>query len=304
MREEMRAQMVSTVTDLMAQDQRVTVLLGNISTTQFAETFQRFPERIYDVGILEQSMLSTAAGLALEGLIPVVHTIAPFLVERSIEQIKDDFGYQRLGGNFISIGASYDYGTSGMTHHAPGDVQVLRTVPGMQIIIPGTPGEFDRLFRQAYANAAPTYYRLSVQRNRDERAVRFGTAEVVQRGSQATVIAIGPALDRTLEAVSDLDVTVLYYTTVAPFDAETLCALASSSQIVLVEPFYEGTLTAEVVRALRDRPTRIETIGVPRQILSHYGTVEQHDAAIGFTAQDIRQRIEDFLTGGGACSPP
>jgi transketolase len=210
MREEMRAQMVSTVTDLMAQDQRVTVLLGNISTTQFAETFQRFPERIYDVGILEQSMLSTAAGLALEGLIPVVHTIAPFLVERSIEQVKDDFGYQRLGGNFISIGASYDYGASGMTHHAPGDVQVLSTVPGMEIIIPGTPGEFDRLFRQAYANAAPTYYRLSVQRNRDERAVRFGKAEVVQRGSQATVIAIGPALDRTLEAITDLDVTVLY----------------------------------------------------------------------------------------------
>jgi transketolase len=95
-------------------------------------------------------------------------------------------------------------------------------------------------------------------------------------------------------------VTVLYYTTIAPFDAETLREQASSSQIVLAEPFYEGTLTAEVVRALRDRPTRIETIGVPRLILSHYGTVDQHDAAIGFTAQGIRQRIENFIIGGGA----
>ena len=92
----------------------------------------------------------------------------------------------------------------------------------MQIVVPGTAGEFDRLFGEAYANGSPTYYRLSATSNPTEYPVRFGKLEVVQRGSRATIVAVGPTLSAALPAVKDLDVTVLYCTTVAPFDAATL----------------------------------------------------------------------------------
>ena len=292
----MRQQMVRTLTEMLDTDQRVVALLGNISVSLFEKRlFRARPQRLYDVGISEQAMLSMAAGLALEGLIPVVHTIAPFLVERAFEQIKDDFCYQQLGGNFISIGASYDYSTEGMTHQAPGDVQILRSLPGMQIVVPGAAAEFDALFRASYDNGQPTYYRLSERSNAEAQPVTFGQARVVRQGSRATVVAVGPMLAATLAATEGLDVTVLYYTTVAPFDGEALRAQSAHGRIALVEPFYADTLIPDVVDAMGGAPVRVTAIGVPRQLLTHYGTPEQYDESIGLTPAGIRARIERFL---------
>ena len=292
----MRQQMVRTLTEMLDTDQRVVALLGNISVSLFEKRlFRARPQRLYDVGISEQAMLSMAAGLALEGLIPVVHTIAPFLVERAFEQIKDDFCYQQLGGNFISIGASYDYSTEGMTHQAPGDVQILRSLPGMQIVVPGAAAEFDALFRASYDNGQPTYYRLSERSNAEAQPVTFSQARVVRQGSRATVVAVGPMLAATLAATEGLDVTVLYYTTVAPFDGEALRAQSGHSRIALVEPFYADTLIPDVVDAMGGAPVRVTAIGVPRQLLTHYGTPEQYDESIGLTPAGIRARIERFL---------
>ena len=292
----MRQQMGQTVKELIESDERLVVVLAEISTGYFEGTSH--PERVINVGIMEQTMTSVAAGMALEGFIPVVHSITPFLVERPFEQIKDDFCYQGLGGKFISTGASYDYSTEGMTHHGPGDVQILRSLPGMQIVVPGTATEFDRLFRETYANGSPTYYRLASENNPVEYPVRFGELEVVQRGSQATVIAVGPMLAATLEAVKDMDVTVLYCTTVAPFDAERLRAVCQgqTSKIVLVEPYYAGVLVPDICAAMGRIPVSIEAIGVPREVLWHYGTPEEHDEAIGLTKEGIRRRIERFLS--------
>src|SRR5436190_18624039 len=188
----MRQQMIATIEDLFQSDERLSLVLGDISLELFAKVFQHYPERAFNLGIMEQTMVSVAAGIAMEGFIPVVHSITPFLVERPFEQIKDDFCYQQLGGNFISTGASYDYSTEGMTHHGSGDVQILRSLPGMQIVVPGTAGEFDTLFRESYANGFPTYYRLSVKSNPVEYPVRFGEMVIVKQGKQATVIAVGP----------------------------------------------------------------------------------------------------------------
>ncbi len=292
----MRQQMGQTVKELIESDERLVVVLAEISTGYFEGTSH--PERVINVGIMEQTMTSVAAGMALEGFIPVVHSITPFLVERPFEQIKDDFCYQGLGGKFISTGASYDYSTEGMTHHGPGDVQILRSLPGMQIVVPGTATEFERLFRETYANGSPTYYRLASTNNPVEYPVRFGKLEVVQRGSQATVIAVGPMLAATLEAVKDMDVTVLYCTTVAPFDAERLRAVCQgqTSKIVLVEPYYAGVLVPDICAAMGRIPVSIEAIGVPREVLWHYGTPEEHDEAIGLTKEGIRRRIERFLS--------
>ena len=291
----MRQQMVKTLEELMANDERLVVVLAEISYSLFNKNTIEFAKRILNLGIMEQTMVSVAAGIAMEGFIPVVHSITPFLVERPFEQIKDDFCYQQLGGNFISTGASYDYSTEGMTHHGSGDVQILRSLPGMQIVVPGTAGEFDTLFRESYANGSPTYYRLAVKSNPIEYPMRFGELVVVKQGKQATVIAVGPMLASVLPAVENMDVTVLYCTTVAPFDGETLLSRSQSNKIVVVEPYYAGVLVPDICAAMRHTPIRVEAIGVPHKVLSHYGNPEQHDEELDLTPGGIRSRIERFL---------
>lgn len=297
----MRAQMGITIEALMDVDPRLAVVLADISVGYFEEAGARHPGRILSLGIMEQTAVSLAAGFALEGFIPVVHSITPFIVERPFEQIKDDFCYQRLGGNVISTGASYDYGTDGMTHYGMTDVAILRTLPGMEIVVPGTAGEFDDLFRAGYADGAPTYFRIAEQMNEADRDVAFGRSTEVRHGGGAVVIAVGPMLDRVLTATSDLDVSVLYCTTVAPFDGATLRGAAArlagtgARSIVVVEPYLEGTLVPDIVAALAPMPARIEAIGVPRRVLSRYGTVDEHDAANGLSAPAIRARIDRFL---------
>lgn len=287
----MRKQFVTTVEAALARDERLALLLGDIGVWGFNKAFGAFPERVYNIGILEQSTVSVAAGLAMTGFIPIVHTITPFIIERAYEQIKLDFGYQRLGGNFVSVGASYDYAALGCTHHCPGDVNALSQIPGMEIVLPGTPQEFDRLFNQAYANGHPTYFRLSEQSNATSVEVEFGKAAVIKKGSQATVIAVGTGLNIVLEAVADLDVTVLYYTTVAPFDAATLQATVGNGKIVICEPYYSGAVATHVLKALPGERLAIEMVGVPLQFLTNYGRAQEHHQAIGFTAENVRAKL-------------
>jgi transketolase len=297
MLEPMRERMAHVVSDLIESDPRTALVLADISASYFRDALQNYPNRAVNVGIMEQTMVSVAAGFALEGLHPIVHSIAPFVVERPFEQIKDDFCYQGLGGTFISIGASYDYGTDGMTHQGPGDVPILKTLPGMQVCVPGTADEFEALLRQTYDNGAPTYLRTSVQQNDASRPVDFGALRLEREGRDGVVVAVGPTLDRTLRAVEGMDLSVLYATTVVPFDGKTLkrAVAQASASVILVEPYYEEGLVPEIARALQAVPARIEAIGVPRRILDRYGSPERMDQEVGLTVKGIRTRIADFL---------
>lgn len=291
----MRKQLVNTVESVLEDDERTVLLLGDIGVFGFRNAFRSFPNRAYNIGILEQSTVSLAAGLSLNGLIPVVHTIAPFLVERSLEQLKIGFCYQKVGGNFISVGASYDYAALGCTHHCPADVGLLKNLPGMEIVVPGTSGEFDILFKQAYSDGNPTYFRLSERENPVGFDVEFGKANVIKKGKLATVAAVGPLLKPVLEASKDLDVTVLYYTTISPFDSKTLKDNCPSLKVLLCEPYYQGALSLEVTKALAPAPILLDCLGVPHRFLTDYGEAHEHDKVIGFTPQIIRERIERLV---------
>jgi transketolase len=182
-----------------------------------------------------------------------------------------------------------------MTHQGPGDVSLMHSLPNMQIVVPGTPVEFDALFRESYGNGSSTYYRLGLSKNPFDTPTRFGKLTIVRRGAQATVIAVGPLITPILAAVEDMDVTVLYCTTVAPFDGETLREIEHSGNIVVVEPYYEGVLARDICAAMQHTHIRLESIGVPYRILEHYGTPQDHDADVGLTPTGIRRRIARFL---------
>lgn len=291
----MRRQFATTTEDLMGNDPRLVLLLGDIGVFGFRNVFKRFPERTYNVGICEQAMTSLAAGLAKEGMIPILHSIAPFLVERSYEQLKIDFGYQRLSACIVSVGASYDYAALGCTHHCPGDIAVLLAIPDMQIVVPGTPAEFDVLLRTAYAHEHATYFRLSERSHCESIEVQFGQAVVVRQGNLGTVIAVGPTLSAVLQATQGLDVNILYYSTVAPFDTRTLKEHCSSNVVAVVEPFYEGTLANDIVSALNGRAVRLLSIGVPRRFLTEYGLASDHDEQCGLVPIRLEHRLISFF---------
>ena len=115
----MRKQFPKTVLEIMDKDERVVVLLGDIGVFAFKDVFVKYPTRCINFGICEQTMVGTAAGLAMAGMIPIVHTIEPFLVERAFEQIKDDFGYQNLIGTIVGVDVSESAPNLGYTHQTP-----------------------------------------------------------------------------------------------------------------------------------------------------------------------------------------
>jgi transketolase len=218
----MRKQFVKTLQTILYNDVNTTLLLGDIGVFAFRNEFINIPNRVYNIGILEQTMIGVAAGLSKNGLIPFVHTIAPFLVERAYEQLKIDFGYQKLGGNFISVGASYDYAALGCTHHCPADILLMTGIPGMEILIPGNSQELDILLKTTYNNGNPTYTRISEDIHTISLDVEYGKANIIKKGTKATIICYGPLLEAVNEATKNMDVTVLYYSTIMPFDSKTL----------------------------------------------------------------------------------
>ncbi len=131
-----RSQFPKTVMDIMDKDPRVVVLLGDIGHFAFKDVFAKYPTRIYNVGICEQSMVGMAAGLAMAGFIPIVHTIEPFLVERAFEQIKDDFGYQELIGTIVGVDVSETSPNLGYTHQCPYALQMMGFIKGMKVSEP------------------------------------------------------------------------------------------------------------------------------------------------------------------------
>ena len=225
------------------------------------------------------------------GLIPFVHTIAPFIVERALEQLKVDFGYQELNGNFVSVGGSYDYAALGCTHHCPADVSLMLTIPNMEIVVPGSASELHTLIKHTYDNGNPTYTRMSESSHDMNVSVSFAKANVIKTGKKATIVCFGPMLKQVVEASEDQDVTILYYSTVTPFDATTLVENFNET-IIICEPFYEGSVNHLIDTALNGLKYRKINIGIPRKFLTNYGKKSEHDVSIGLDSQSIKERIK------------
>lgn len=290
----MRKQFTKTVESLLKKDKRLVLLLGDIGVWGFRNSLLKYPTRVYNIGILEQSMVGVAAGFALSGYIPVVHTIAPFLVERALEQIKIDFGYQKLSGNLVTVGASYDYSALGCTHQCPADIEIISSIPNSQIIVPGSAKEFDILFRQGYSRGL-NYFRLSEKSHQENIKVDFNKANVIKKGHLATIIAVGPTLSDVVEAAKNLDVTILYYTTVQPFDLLTLKQNLPEKKIITVEPYYKGVVASKILESMGNDNLSLKTIGVPHEFITHYGKVIEHDKHCGLDVSSIRNTIQKRL---------
>lgn len=297
----MRETFAATVDEALDEDPRTAVVLADISAGMFRRSALKHPGRVINLGIREQAMIDVAGGLALTGMRPIAHSYAPFLIERPFEQLKIGLGHQDVGAILVSIGGSYDAAEEGRTHQAPEDVAVLDTLPGWTVRVPGHPDEVRDALEQDIPGDHRVYLRLSGTSNRAALPVQ-SRLHVLRTGSPRSagvVLAVGPMLDRTLEATADLDVTVAYTSTVRPFDREglsVLAAAAGNADVLLVEPYLRGTSAYEVSEALTDRRHRQMSLGVPRDAeLRAYGTPTEHARVHGLDTEGIAKSAREFF---------
>lgn len=302
---EIRQQFADTMLEVGQQDPNLVVLIGDISHFILQPFAKACPGRFYNIGICEPTIVSMGAGLAKTGLFPVMHTIAPFLIERSFEQIKLDFCYQGLGGNLITVGSAFDYSNLGCTHHCYNDWALMKALPGTQIIYPATPIEFDVLFRQTYNNGSlklfrlPAYQHLHAFKSSD---IKFGKGVRVKEGSDLTIVVTGPHLRDALDVcdtLSSMGFTpeIIYLHTVRPFDVDLVLTSVRKTRKVLVieEHIRTGGLGEDVIRVTHEiRGIQFRWIGIPEAFVSDYRPYEKHCEVLGLSRQGIIAQAQQF----------
>ena len=226
----LRPVFASTLKKIGTLDEDLVVVVGDISHGILGDFRNAHPNRYFNIGICEPATVSVAAGLSHVGLTPVVHTIAPFLIERAYEQIKLDFGYQNLPGNFVSVGSSFDYSKLGCSHHSYADVSLISHIPKGRVFLPGSPIEFEILFEKAYKQDFINYFRLTEYSHdidfRHEQ-IKIGEAIRVIEGTDISLITVGSQLRNCVEAVKKMrvrgvSVELIYLPTFKPFDSKAV----------------------------------------------------------------------------------
>ena len=286
----MRKQFRDTVTELAAADERVVLVFGDISVFMFNDFAKRFPGRFYNLGICENTLVSVAAGLASQGYIPFVHTIAPFVTERCLEQIKLDVGYNGFPVHIVTVGATYDYAWDGPTHQAIADMGSMRLIPGIDLLQPGTREETDALLCSQYASGRPTYFRLSDHAHAVNVTAPYGKGVVVRdAGAPVTVVTAGPILANVMPAVEDLPVNVIYFSTIKPIDRELLARFGHTRMVVV----HDATGLFEEVCEHASGP--VSHVGIPDRFISCYGTIQDIRREIGLDPTQIRGAVSELI---------
>ena len=144
----MRRAFLNRVADMIRNEPDTTFFTVDIGMWAIRDVLKDFPERCTNVGIYEDGMFSIAAGMARRGFIPTIFGIQPYLIERTLEQIKMDLAYQKLGINVIGTGAAIDYPKYGYSHYCAEDVTLIKMIPGTEFVAPGTSKQFLQLFNQ------------------------------------------------------------------------------------------------------------------------------------------------------------
>ncbi len=303
----MRQQFADTMLDVGKTEIKLTVMVGDISHGILQPFAKEFPDRYFNIGILEPTMISLGAGMSRAGLYPVIHTIAPFIIERSFEQLKLDFCYHNLPGNIITVGSAFDYGYLGCTHHCYGDFALLKTLEGSQIIYPSSPIEFEVLFEQTYSNDALTFFRLpgathNVSFKRED--LEFGKGIKICDGDDLTIIAAGPQLNTAIGAREILlnigvETEVIYIHSIKPLDDELIRDSVKKTRkvIVIEEHMRTGGLGDDVMRLVFELDgVEFSSASIPDTFVRNYGSYEDHCEDCGLTPKNVAEMYKTNFT--------
>jgi len=287
----MRREFAKLCLETVKNDSKSVVMVGDISHFLLRETEQVAPDRFYNIGICEQSMVGMASGMAIEGMRPIIHTIAPFLVERAFEQIKNDIGYQNTEVTIVTVGGTYDYSDLGCTHHCYGDIAMMRLIPNMQVFEPSTPQEFRTLFEKTWGNGLPKYFRLSKEQHSQDFEVEPEVMKVVRESKDDRwVFVTGHILDDVLESPN---VGVIYVPTLSSITKESHLNISkiikNAKKIYSVENHFTIGGLGDFISDKFN--VAVKRIGLERKFLTNYGNFSNLRNDAGMDKQSIIQKL-------------
>lgn len=297
--------------ELAANDRDIVVLCsdsrGSASLSDFAKAF---PKQFIEVGIAEQSLVSTAAGLAKCGKKPLAASPASFLSTRSYEQCKVDVAYSHANVKLLGISGGISYGPLGMTHHSAQDIAAMASVPGMRVYLPSDRHQTRKMMEALMADSEPAYIRVGrnpVEDIYSEENFQFvmDKANVHGDGRDITIVACGemvrPALDAAaLLGEKGIGATVLDMFCVKPLDTETLLRTAAQTKAVLTveehSPFGGlGSIVSQVIAA--HCPRRVVNLALPDSPVIAGKSTEVF-AYYELDGKGIAKKAEAVLTDG------
>lgn len=284
-------------------DPRVLFIGSDLGHGTLDKMRAEMPERFLMEGISEQHIVTMAAGMALEGYIPYVNTIATFFARRACEQIILDLCLHKTKVRLIASGGGVVYAPLGPTHLEIEDFALLRPMPNMTIIAPSDAEEMGRLMPQTLSVDGPVYIRLAkggdpVVSSGDLPCILGKGVVACTDGAHAVIMSTGITLGAALEAAKSLATagkpsTVLHFHTIKPFDAELVFAhVQQTARVITIEEHVTtGGLGSAVAEVMAERGSaagaRLTRIGLPDRFPDHYGTQAQLLKHYGITAQAI-----------------
>ena len=284
----------ATVEALAETDARiVTVVSDSVGSSKLGGFKKRWPERMVNVGIAEQTVVAVGAGLANGGKVPFVSAAACFLTGRALEQIKADIAYSNVNVKLIGQSSGVAYGELGPTHHSIEDMAWLRLLNNLTLIVPADPWQTEQAIRAAAAMDGPVFVRISRMPvpalDRAQAVFEIGKAETLVDGDDIAIIANGTMVHRAVAAAKILGAEgiharVVNMATVNPLDESAILAAAETGAIVTVEEHSVrgglGGAVAEVVTANTPVPMRIMGFpgfmptGSAEWLMDHFGLTD------------------------------
>ncbi len=307
----MRNAFATEINAQAARDPRVVLLSGDIGNRLFDPIKANAPDRFLNCGVAEANMMTVAAGMAMNGLRPVVYTIAPFVTTRCLEQIRVDVCYHQLPVVIVGVGAGLSYAALGATHHSCEDIALLRALPNMSVVSPADAHEVRGALRAALQHDGPVYMRIGKKGEPlvHDRAPEFsiGQAIVIRTGRRVAFLANGTVVKVALDTADRLGRVglmpeVVSFHTVKPLDHATLTRVFDEFDLIVTveEHSLVGGLGSSVAEWLADtepRRARLLRIGTPDRFLHQAGEQEHAREVFGLTPEHIAERVLGRLSG-------
>lgn len=300
-----RAAYGKALIEMGAENPNLIVMDADLSkSTMTAEFSKAYPERFFNMGIAEQNLYGTAAGLALSGKVVCASTFAMFAAGRAFEIIRNSIGYTGANVKVCATHAGITVGEDGASHQTFEDLALMRTIPGMTVVNPSDGVSAKKLLKQVVGFEGPAYVRLgraAVPVFYDESAdIQLGKANVLREGKDVTVIATGIMVSEAMMAASQMaeegiDVRVIDMHTIKPLDEEIIVKAAKETgRIVTAEEHSVigglGSAVAEVL--CRKCPARMEMVG-QQDTFGESGKPDELKEKYGMTAEDIVTAVRE-----------
>jgi transketolase len=299
-----RKAVLKEIESLLDSDESVIFIGSDLGHGTMSEAKRRHPNRVFMEGISEQHLVGFAAGLALEGFVPFVHTIGTFLTRRALEQIIVDVALQNLPVKFIASGGGMVYAPLGPTHQSIDDFSLMRSIPNMIIAAPADSLEMVNVVQQISKTAGPAYVRVAkggesiITANLPE--LGFGQIRQINAGGRIAIITTGVLLHECYSALKLVDShlklpTIFHVPYLAPINYVKIREILQEfSKILIVEEHLPtgGLFTAVAEIAVKDNLSpKILHASLPNEYASKYGTQFEHWVAAGLDSQSIARML-------------